>query len=237
MGDEFTSIIRYHTWDLIPHDPSYKLIGSRWIFCTKRNPNGSVEWFKACLVAKGFHQRPGIDYQDTYSPVVKPTTSRIVLGVAVSKDWDIRQLDVNNVFLQGHLTEDVYMAQPTGFIDKDKPNHVCKLRKALYGLKQAPRAWYMEHKNFLLQSEFVNSVSDASLFTLNVAGVIIYVFVYVEDIVITGNNAAKVTDFISILSNRFSLKDQGHLSYFLGIKASRSASGLLITQRKYIVDL
>jgi hypothetical protein len=109
-------------------------------FRIKRNANGEIERYKARLVAKGFHQQPGIDFAETYSLVVKPITIRTVLSIAVSAGWDIRQVDVSNAFLHGHLQETVYMAQPPRFQHPQYPAAVCKLRKALYGLKQAPRA-------------------------------------------------------------------------------------------------
>lgn len=105
-----------------------------------------MDKYKSRLVARGFNQKQGIDFDETYSRVIKATSTRAILKVAVSKDWCLRQLDINNAFLQGTLDEDVYVTQPLGFIDPDRPDHVCKLRKALYGLKQAPRAWYMELK-------------------------------------------------------------------------------------------
>ena len=113
-----------------------------------------MDRYKAWLVAKGFHQRLGLDYLDTFNPVVKPTTIRLVLFLTTSHEWCFHQLDVNNAFLQGTLTKDVFMAQPQGFTDTDHPNHVCRLRKAIYGLKQSPRAWYNELKQFLLTFGF-----------------------------------------------------------------------------------
>lgn len=122
-------------------------------------------------------------------------------------------------------------------MDRDKPDYVCKLGKALYGLKQAARAWYMEFPTFLLNSGFTNSQSDALLFILLHPGIMIFVLVYVDDIVITGNDSSTIEQFIGLLGKHFSLKDLGALSYFLGIEAHRNSEGLLLTQQKYITDL
>ncbi|CAF2200969.1 unnamed protein product, partial [Brassica napus] len=237
MCDEINAQLRNHTWDL--HSPVHaaNVVGCRWVFTIKRKADGSVDRFKARLVAKGFTQQHGLDYQDTYSPVVKPATIRLVLSVAISNQWPIRQFDVNNAFLQGKLDETVYMMQPPGFINQDNPKAVCKLNKAIYGLKQAPRAWYTELKRFLLSSGFKNSLADASLFIYNQNGTLLYMLVYVDDIVLTGNNIQQMERFIKALSTRFSLKDLGSLSYFLGIEAHRTSHGLLLTQHRYIADL
>lgn len=135
MNDEFRALMRNKTWVLVPHTSSQKLIDCKWVYKTKFKQDGSILKHKAQLVAKGFQQAPGLDYGETFSPVVKPTTIRVVLSLVVSFGWEIRQLDVNNAFLNGYLQEDVSMKQPEGFENPDKPNHVCKLVKALYGLK------------------------------------------------------------------------------------------------------
>lgn len=237
MSEEYDALVRNGTWDLVPPDSTHNLVGCKWIFRIKHLPDGSIDRYKARLVAKGFHQRPGVDYHDTFSPVVKPTTIRLVLSLAVNRGWSLRQLDVNNAFLQGHLSEDVFMAQPPGFLDRDNPTHVCKLRKAIYGLKQAPRAWYHELKQFLVSSGFTNSHADTSLFVFNTSGDLIYLLVYVDDIIITGSNATAVQRFIDLLGNRFSIKDLGDLTYFLGVEVTTTSTGLLLSQRKYITDL
>ena len=141
-------------------------MGCKWAFKIKRNADGSISRFKACLVAKDFHQIAGFDFTETFSSVVKPTTVRVVLTIALARNWIIRQLDVNNAFLNGILEEEVYMSQPPGFENKGKPGLVCKLHKALYGLKlkQAPKAWFEQLRDTLKQLGFISSRTDSSLF-------------------------------------------------------------------------
>lgn len=235
---EINAQLRNHTWDLVPSPSSpVTIVGCRWIFTTKYNPDGSINRYKARLVAKGYNQKSGLDYEETFSPVIKSTTIRLVIGIAVDCGWPIRQLDVNNAFLQGHLTEEVYMAQPPGFVDDDRPDYVCRLRKAIYGLKQAPRAWYLELKTYLLEVGFINSVADTSLFILQKGTSFVYMLVYVDDILVTGNDTKLLNQTLDALANRFSVKDHEELSYFLGIEATRVHDGLHLTQRKYILDL
>ena len=159
--------MKHGTWDLVLPPSNCTPVGCKWVFQVKRHADGSVDRFKARLVAKGYDQRPGIDYKETFSPVVKPATIRTVLSIVVMKRWDLRQMDVNNAFLNGALTETVFMAQPPGFKDLSKPNHVCRLKKAIYGLKQAPWAWYTALKNAILQLGFHSSKADSSLFIYN----------------------------------------------------------------------
>lgn len=140
MHEELQALLQNHTRDLVPPTPSHNVIGCKWVYRIKQKADGSIDRYKARLVAKGFHQREGVDYLETFSPVIKPETIRTILSIAVSLHWPVRQLDVKNAFLHGHLNEEVYMQQPPGFIDSSKAHYVCRLRRSLYGLKQAPQA-------------------------------------------------------------------------------------------------
>ena len=148
----------------MPRPPDVNVIWSLWIFAHKEKSDGSFERHKARLVGDGKTQQVGVDCGDTFSPMVKPATIRTVLSLALSKAWPIHQLGIKNVFLHGELNETVYMHQPMGFRDPQKPNHVCLLKKSLYRLKQAPRAWYKRFANFVHTLEFSHSTSDHSLF-------------------------------------------------------------------------
>ncbi|KAH9722711.1 Disease resistance-like protein DSC1 [Citrus sinensis] len=153
MRDEYKALLRNETRSLVPFSEAYKVVDSKWVFKIKQNIDGNVAKYKARLVAKGFQQTEGVDYFETFSPVVKACTVRIIFSLAVMNKWKIRQVDVNNAFLNKELTEDVYMRQPEGFINEKKYSFVCKLKKALYGLKQAPRAWYDKLKNYLIRPD------------------------------------------------------------------------------------
>ena len=164
METEYNALMKNQTWHLVPPKSGRNIIDCKWVYKIKRHSDGTLDRYKARLVAKGFKQRYGIDYEDTFSPVVKAATIRLVLSIAVSRGWSLRQLDVQNAFLHGVLEEEVYMKQPLGFESKHTPSYVCKLDKALYGLKQAPRAWYSRLSKKMQTLGFVPSKSDTSLF-------------------------------------------------------------------------
>ncbi|KAK1694930.1 hypothetical protein QYE76_011627 [Lolium multiflorum] len=212
------------TWNLVPPVAGVNLIDSRWVFKVKLHADGSVERYKARLVAKGFKQRYGQDYDETFIHVVKPVTIHLFLSMALSRRWHIRQLDIQNVFLNGFLDEEVYMRQPPGFVDSDKPDHYCKLVRSLYGLKQAPRAWHARLTSVLSSLGFSPSMADTSLFILCRNDVTVYLLVYVDDIIVLSSTSAAIPRLISQLRSEFSVKGLGVLHYFLGIESTVSKS-------------
>jgi hypothetical protein len=199
--------------------------------------DGSLERYKACYVLRGFTQCPGVDYDETLSPVVKPATIRTVLTLALSRNWPVHQLDVTNAFLHGTLTETICCTQPVGFYDPAHPNLVCKLNKSLYGLKQAPRAWYSRFATFLCSQGFVEAKSDTSLFILRHGPDTAYLLLYVDDIVLTASSPELLRCIISCLHQEFAMKDLRTLHHFLGITVERRPQGLFLHQRQYTVDI
>ena len=237
MDEEYQALIKNQTWHLVPPQPGRNLIDCKWVFKLKRKADGSIERYKARLVAKGFKQRYGIDYEDTFSPVVKSATVRLILSLAISKGWSLNQLDVQNAFLHGILEEDVYMRQPPGYVNPQLPRHVCKLDKSLYGLKQSPRAWYSRLSTKLQELEFVPSKADTSLFIYNKGGVHIYMLIYVDDIIIASSSPRAVPELVRNLQQEFAIKDLGDLHYFLGVEVKRKRDGAVLLQTKYANDL
>jgi histone deacetylase 1/2 len=238
MNQEFGALQKNDTWRLVPRRPGLNVIDSKWVFKVKQSADGSVERYKARLVAKGFKQRYGVDYADTFSPVVKPTTIRLLLPLAVSRRWHLRQLDIQNAFLNGILDEEVYMRQPPGFEDPSRPDHLCRLVKAIYGLKQAPRAWHARLSAVLEKLGFKASAADTSLFILQSSAVTVYLLIYVDDIIVVSSSARASARLVDDLRSEFSVKDLGPLHFFLGIEVlSQSSGGLILTQRKYALEL
>jgi histone deacetylase 1/2 len=237
MEDEHAALLRNGTWTLVPCPPGQNIIGSRWVFKVKHKADGSVDKFKARLVAQGFTQRYSVDDLDTFSPVVKPATIRLVLAIAMPRDWSVRQLDISNAFLHGVLEETAYMRQPPGFEDPQHPDYVCKLHKSIYGQKQSPRAWYSRLSDMLQQLGFSAAATDMSLFVFSHGGITIYLLVYVDDIVIASSCPDASASLIQRLSKVFPVKDLGPLHFFLGIEASHDPGGMSLCQHKYAQDL
>lgn len=237
MHVEYDNCILANTWSLVPYTPDMKVLGNQWIRRIKLNVDGSMKQLKSRLVAKGNNQEEGVDYLETYSPVVRTSTVRLVLHTATVLKWDIKQMDVTNAFLHGDLTETVYMHQPAGFVDKTKPNHVCLLHKSLYGLKQSPRAWFDKFSSFLLEFGFKCSVKDPSLFVFSKGKDVIMLMLYVDDMLVTGNKSASMERFLKEINNQFRMKDLGQMEYFLGIQAQFHKNGVFLTQERYALDL
>eukprot|EP00253_Pinus_taeda_P033679 PITA_33679 len=184
MNEEYHSLLANDTWDLVPLPKGRKLVRCKWVYRTKYGPDGKVDKHKARLVAKGFLQVEGIDYTETFSPVAKMNSIRLVLSLAASLKWEFHQMDVKSSFLHGDLHEEIYMEQPIGFIQTD-PSLVCRLKKSLYGLKQAPRAWYAKMDSFLLESGFSRCHSDNTVYTKKVGNSLIILVLYVDDLILT----------------------------------------------------
>ncbi|GJV48882.1 ribonuclease H-like domain-containing protein [Tanacetum coccineum] len=187
----------------------------------------------ALLVAKGFIQREGIDFDETFSPVVKIVTIRRLINLAVQSGWSLFQIDINNAFLYGDLND---MTLPHGYFSADETK-VCKLNKLLYGLKQAPRQLNDKLTSALLENDFVQSKSDYSLFTKSFGGVFIALLVYVDDIIIIGNSLPEINKVKQFLKTKFMIKDLGKLKYFLGIEVLDTFNGVCLNQRKYCLEL
>jgi len=237
MEEEHAALLQNQTWDLVPRPRHANIVTGKWIFKHKFLADGSLERYKARWVLRGFTRRPGVDFAETFSPVVKPATVRTVLSLALSRKWPVHQLDVKNAFLHGTLTETVFAAQPSGFEDPAHPDFVCRLNKSLYGLKQAPRAWYSRFATHLVSLGFVEAKSDTSLFIYRRGTDMAYLLLYVDDIVLTASSSQLLRQVISALQQEFAMKDLGELHHFLGMQVQRNADGMVLSQRQYMLDI
>ncbi|XP_020700205.1 uncharacterized protein LOC110112350 [Dendrobium catenatum] len=237
MSQEFQALQSQGTWILVPPPNNQNVLGCKWTYKTKYHSDGTLARHKARLVALGYNQEFRIDYVETFSPVAKITTVRVLLVLALHHHWPIHQLDVSNAFLHGWLSETVYMKQPIGFIDSHYPTHVCKLNKALYGLKQAPRQWFEMLTGFLRQLEFTASHSDPSLLIHWKGDSKVYVLIYVDDIIVTGSNPSTINHLLGQLTHRFKMRTLGTINQFLGITVLPTPTGLLLQQTRYAEEI
>jgi hypothetical protein len=235
MAEELDALSRTRTWDLVDLPPEKSVVGCKWVFKIKTRSDGSIERYKARLVAKGFTQEYGIDYEETFAPVARLSSVRTLLAVAASRQWQLFQMDVKNAFLNGDLSEEVYMQPPPGL--SHPPDKVCRLRRALYGLKQAPRAWFAKFSSTVSRLGFSISSYDSALFLRRTGKGTILLLLYVDDMIITGDDLSGIQELKAFLSQNFEMKDLGHLSYFLGLEITSSDDGFYLTQAKYTSDL
>ncbi|CAL1392560.1 unnamed protein product [Linum trigynum] len=237
MTEEFNALDANHTWTIVDRPPpGVPVVGCRWLYNLKFHPDGSLERHKARVVAQGFTQEYGIDFDETFAPVAKMQTVRTLLAVAALRNWPLYQLDIKNAFLHGDLKEVVYMEIPPGY-PSGSPDQVCLLHRSLYGLKQAPRAWFEKFQYTILSFGFQQSQNDPSLFTQSTSRGRVVLLIYVDDMIVTGDDDIGIAQLKANLRAAFSLKDLGSLSYFLGIEVHRSNRGILLSQHKYVNDL
>lgn len=237
MKEELSMIEKNHTWLLVPRPSNRKVIGVKWVFRTKLNVDGSVNKQKARLVVKGYAQVFGVDFSETFAPVARLDTIRLLLAVAAQKGWKVFQLDVKSAFLNGFLKEEIFVEQPDGFVVQGQEDKVYLLKKALYGLKQAPRAWYSRIDDHLISLGFNKSLSEATLYVRSEDTNIIIVSVYVDDLLITGNNQELIDEFKSEMLKEFEMTDLGLMTYFLGLEVRQQENEIFISQRKYAKEI
>uniref|UniRef100_A0A803Q474 Major facilitator superfamily (MFS) profile domain-containing protein n=1 Tax=Cannabis sativa TaxID=3483 RepID=A0A803Q474_CANSA len=241
MQTELYALLKNKTWTYVKLPPNKRVIGCRWVYKIKYNSDGSVERCKARLVAQGFSQQEGLDFFDTFSPVAKMVTFKLLLAISAIQNWHTLQIDINNAFLNGDLNEEVYMVLPPGLslgntVDNDS-TLVCKLNKSIYGLKQSSRQWYKKLSDALIMEGFQQSQADYTLFTKGSGNNFIALLVYVDDIIIAGPNNQLLHQLQDSLHNQFKLKALGPLKYFPGFEIARSPEGIFLSQRKYTLQL
>lgn len=235
-NDEMESLRQLNTWILAELPPGKRAFGCRWIFKTKRDKDGNIERYKARLVAQGFSQKFGEDYDATFAPVAKLTTLRVVLSVAVAEKLQVRHFDVKTAFLNGDVEEDIYMRQPEGFVAKGEEHLVCKLKKSLYGLKQAARAWNIKANEVLLEEGFTRSQADPCLYTQVRDGKRMYILLYVDDMLMCHQDDLAITDMWRRMNNYFELKDLGPVNHYLGIEIERPTEDCFLLHQKHKID-
>ncbi|GJY00221.1 retrovirus-related pol polyprotein from transposon TNT 1-94 [Tanacetum coccineum] len=236
MQEELNEFERLEVWELVPRPDKVMVITLKWIYKVKLDELGGILKNKARLVARGYRQEEGIDFEESFAPVARLEAIRIFLAFAAHMNMVVYQMDVKTAFLNGNLWEEVYVSQPDGFVDKDKPNHVYKLKKALYGLKQAPRAWYDMLSSFLISQDFSKGSVDPTLFIRRDGKELLLVQIYVDDIIFVASTPELCDLFSKIMCSKFKMSMMGKISFFLGLQISQSPRGIFINQSKYALE-
>jgi hypothetical protein len=236
MVEEYDSIMRNDVWEVVPRPVGKSVVTSMWLYKTKYAADGSIEKHKASFVARGFSQIEGVDYDETFAPVARCTSIRIIISIAAEMGWSIHQMDVKTAFLNGFIDEEVYNEQPQGFEVSERETHVCLLRKALYGLKQGPRAWYSHIGTYLFQMGFEKSDSDPNLYYISRVEDTLILILYVHDLFIIGAEDL-IAECKLGLALEFEMSDIGLMHYFLGMEVWQEEGHIFLEQGKYATDI
>nr|GEU72424.1 retrovirus-related Pol polyprotein from transposon TNT 1-94 [Tanacetum cinerariifolium] len=237
IQEEIQEIERLKVWELVSCTDNVFLIKLKWIYKIKKDESGEVLKNKTRLVAQGFRQEEGIDFEESFALVARIEAIRIFITNVAHKNMTIYQMDVKTAFLNGELKEEIYVSQPEGLVNQDNPSQVYKLKKALYSLKQAPRAWYDMLSSFFISQQFSNGAVDPTLFTRHARKDLLLVQIYVGDIIFASTNTAMCDEFANQMTNKFKISMMGQMSFFLGLQISQSPRGIFINQSKYAFEI
>ncbi|GJW62113.1 ribonuclease H-like domain-containing protein [Tanacetum coccineum] len=237
MQEELLQFKLQQVWVLVDLPHGMKVIGTKWVYRNKRDERGVVVRNKARLVAQGYTQEEGIDYDEVFAPVARIEAIRLFLAFASFMGFIVFQMDVKSAFLYGTIDEEVYVSQPPGFVDPDHPNKVYKVVKALYGLHQAPRAWYATLSTFLEKHGYKRGTIDKTLFIKRDKKDIMLVQVYVDDIIFGSTNKSWCDEFEALMKSRFQMSSMGELTFFLGLQVKQNKGGIFISQDKYVAEI
>ena len=233
---EMQSLRQNETWDLVDLPPNKNVVGCKWVFKTKHNADGTISKHKARLVAQGFTQKHGVDYEETFAPVVKYASLRTIFAIANQYGMEIHQMDVNSAYLNGDIDAEIYMRQPEGYIDPKHPNKVCKLKKGLYGLKQGGRIWNEKIDKYLKSKDYNPSDADPCIYVNVQGGKIVIIALYVDDTIIVSNCNALLATAKKMLNEKFDMTDLGEVKSVLGMSINRNRDDgtLTINQSDYV---
>ncbi|GJW90331.1 putative ribonuclease H-like domain-containing protein [Tanacetum coccineum] len=237
MQEELLQFKLQQVWVLVDLPHGMKVIGTKWVYRNKRDERGVVVRNKARLVAQGYTQEEGIDYDEVFAPVARIEAIRLFLAFASFMGFIVYQMDVKSAFLYGTIDEEVYVSQPPGFVDPDHPTKVYKVVKALYGLHQAPRAWYATLSTFLEKHGYKRGTIDKTLFIKRDKKDIMLVQVYVDDIIFGSTNKSWCDEFEALMKSRFQMSSMGELTFFLGLQVKQNKGGIFISQDKYVAEI
>lgn len=236
MDDEYRAQIENNTWELVELPPGRKAIGCKWIFKTKEDERGNIVRHKARLVAQGFNQKYGVDFDEVFAPVAKQVTLRTLLTVASRRQMFVKHMDVKTAYLHGKLDETIYMRQPEGY-SMGGPNTVCLLKRSIYGLKQSARVWNQSIDAVLRQMGFNPSSADPCLYVRRKGNSYTYVLLYVDDMLVVCRTEEEFKAIHQALRQHFNVTALGDVKHFLGIEIERDGNGFQLNQERYILKL